>query len=195
MTATPAPDPLDVFLKKYKELDKASFVSYIDKNKDLLSQGYEHLIINHAGLKDTGTTIKTTQGDQVLAIDAENGIIIVKVKGDGYVAKLALVKDPTRVKIGVSNKIGNDGQTVGQIAEGNNAVLAINASGFADYAASGNGGKVMGLLIANGKKYNNAIGGSFMNIGFAMDNRLYIDVAPKDIVYRDAIEFFPRPRH
>lgn len=179
------------FLKEYSEIEATSFNSYIDSNSDLIKNGYEHLIINKARLTDSGTSIKTTSGDQVLAIDAENGVIIVKIKGDGYVGKLAIAKDPSRVKIGVSSKIGSDGQTVGQIAEGNNAVLAINASGFADYQASGNGGNVMGLLIAGGKKYNDAVTGNFLNIGFGQDNRLYIDGSTASVTYRDAIQFFP----
>jgi exopolysaccharide biosynthesis protein len=179
------------FLKEFKEVDRKSFTDYIKKNPDVLKNGYQHLLINKTGLSDTGTTIKTINGDQVVAVDVENGILIIKITGSGFVGKLAIVKDPTRVKVGVSATIGSSGQTVAQIADANEAVLAINASGFADYQATGNGGKVVGLLVSNGKKYNSSVKGTFLNIGFGLDNRLYIGASAADITYRDAVEFGP----
>jgi exopolysaccharide biosynthesis protein len=179
------------FFKEFKQLDLKSFNAYVKANPDALKNGYGKLLINRAGLKNTGTTIKTTAGDQVLAIDAENGILIVKVTGDGYVGKLAIVEDPSAVSVAAAKTIGKSGQSVAQIAEANDAVLAVNASGFADYQGMGNGGKVVGLLIADGKKMNAALGGTYKNIGFGKDDRLYIGVSTKDMTYRDAVQFLP----
>ncbi|SHH49858.1 Exopolysaccharide biosynthesis protein [Sporobacter termitidis DSM 10068] len=184
-------DTTAAFFEEFKQLDQVSFNAYIDTHPEVLDNGYAHLLINEAGLKDKGTTIKTTQGDQVLAVDAENGIIIVKITGDGYAGKMAIVEDPSRVGVGVAQTLGSSGQSVAQIAKANDAILAINASGFADFQGTGNGGKVMGLLISNGKKYSDALSGTFMNIGFGLNNRLYIGVSTKDMTYRDAVQFLP----
>jgi exopolysaccharide biosynthesis protein len=180
---------LTEFLTKYDEIDEKSFNDYISKNPDLISNGYEKLFINEAGPDGKGTSIVTKNGDQILVIDAENGILIAEVKGEGFVGKLAIVKDPSRVKIGVARTLGNAGQTVQTIAKNYNAVLAINASGFADPEWKGNGGSVVGLLIADGKLYNKPIKSGYLNIGFAYDNRFYVGLDKSE--YRDAVEFIP----
>ncbi len=182
---------LKVFLELYYELDETSFNDYITKNPKLIKNGYDQLLINEAGLDDDGTPIYTTNGDQVLALDAENGLLIVKVEGEGYVGKLAIVKDPSTVKLGVSKSLGSYGQTVQKIADNNNAVLAINASGFADDERVGNGGVVVGLLIADGKMLNKPVNSPYLTIGFSEDDRLNIGVSVNKLKYRDAIEFVP----
>jgi exopolysaccharide biosynthesis protein len=190
-TAEVSTDPAEAFLEKYSELDGPSFRDYVSRHPDVVKNGYNHILINEAGLKDRGTTIKTIRGDQVLAVDAENDLIIVKITGDGFVGKMAIVKDPSRVRLGISKSFGSYGQPVAQIAKQNNGVLAINASGFMDDEGKGNGGVVTGLLIADGKKYSEAVRGTFLNIGFSEKDRLYIGVSTKEIKYRDAVEFVP----
>lgn len=184
-------DPLTAFLNKYNEIDPSSFTDYIEKNPTLIKNGYDKLLINEAGLKDDGTTIYTTNGDQILAIDAENGIIIANIVGDGYVGKLAIIKNAEQVKLGVSKLIGEYGQTVQKIAENNNGVLAINASGFTDDEKKGNGGEVVGLLIAGGQLIHKPYSSPYLTIGFSMDNHLNIGVPYTKIDYRDAVEFVP----
>lgn len=180
---------LTEFLKKYDEIDEKSFTDYTSKSPNLIKDGYDKLLINEAGPDRDGTPIYTKIGDQVLIIDAENGILVVKVKGEGFAGNLAFVKDPANVRLGVAATLGEYGQTVQQIAKNNNAVLAINASGFADPEWKGNGGSVVGLLIAGGKLYNNPIKNGYLNVGFSYDDRLYIGLDKSE--YRDAVEFIP----
>jgi exopolysaccharide biosynthesis protein len=180
---------LKEFLETYDDIDEASFNDYISNNLNLIKNGYDKLLINEAGPDGNGTPIYTKNGDQILVLDAENGIIIAEVKGDGFVGKLAIVKDPSRVKLGISKYLGDIGQTVQTIAKNYKAVLAINASGFADPEWKGNGGKVVGLLVSNGKIYNEPIRNGYLNIGFSPDNRLYIGLKKNE--YRDAVEFIP----
>ena len=200
-TAAPSTTPVEVIgedgaklslLNRFHELDKASFEAYLEQHPDLTVDGYDKLLINEASLDKDGTTIKTTAGDQVLVVDAENGILILKVTGDGYVGKLAIIKNPKQVRVGISKYLGSIGQTVGTIAKNNNAVLAINASGFADPEWNGNGGSVVGLLISGGKTYNKAIKSGYLAIGFGQDDdRLHIGSYSTSVTYRDAIEFMP----
>jgi exopolysaccharide biosynthesis protein len=124
-------------------------------------------------------------------VDPENGILIVKVAGNDFQGKLAIIRNPAQVRLGVSKSIGSIGQPVGDIAKANNAVLAINASGFADPEWNGNGGSVVGLCIASGKQYNKVLGQGYLPIGFGLDNLLYIGVSPTKMTYRDAVEFMP----
>lgn len=179
------------FLRRFYEIEQASFDGYIAENPHALLNGYGKLLINEAGADDGGTTIYTTSGHEIVVLDAENGILIAKVSGDGYNGKLAIVKNPAQVRLGVSRHLGVTGQTVGQIAKDNGAVLAINASGFADPEWQGSGGQVVGLLIANGQTMNKPVKNGYLNIGFGEDNRLYIGLSTKEISYRDAVEFMP----
>ncbi|MBU3180177.1 phosphodiester glycosidase family protein [Clostridium psychrophilum] len=80
------------------------------------------------------------------------------IKFTGYVL---IVKDPTRVKVGYSNKLGTQGELTSQIAQDNGAIAAINAGGFSDSSSTstkwtGTGGKPTGIIMSNGNiKFNN----------------------------------------
>ena len=68
------------------------------------------------------------------------------IKFTGYVL---IIKDPTRVKVGYSNKLGTQGELTSQIAQDNSAIAAINAGGFSDSSSTnaqwtGTGGKQIG---------------------------------------------------
>jgi exopolysaccharide biosynthesis protein len=177
------------FLELYNEIDDKSFNDYISENPDLVKNGYDTLLINDLSRDGDKTPVYTKNGDQLLVIDAANGILIAEVKGEGYVGKLAIVKEPSRVKLGISRYLGDIGETVQAIAKNYNAVLAINASGFADPEWKGNGGSVVGLLVSDGKIYNNPIKSGYKNIGFSFDDRFYIGLNKDE--YRDAVEFIP----
>ena len=94
----------------------------------------EDLQFNYAGLDQEGSDLYTNQGDQVLALDMVNELLLVRVKGDDYQGVLAICKDPTRLTLQPSEGIGQYGQTVGEIAEAHGGILAINASAFIDPA-------------------------------------------------------------
>lgn len=179
------------FLSIYSEIEKSSFQAYTNNKKNSVLDPNGFLVIDKSGLKDGGTSIKTNQGDDVLAIDTENGITIVKITGEGYVARLAIVKDPSRVGVGIPEDFGKNGSVLGELAQYNNAVLAINASGFDDPGGHGNGGKVYGLVISDGKLLNNPAGGTYKTIAFDQNHKLNIGQYKSSDHYRDGVEFKP----
>ena len=179
------------FLELYDEIEPEGFDDYITENPDLIADGYDTLLINEAGLDDEPTGIYTQKGDELVVVDAENGILIAVVKGEGYEGKLAIIKNPAQVRVGIASSLGSHGQLVGQIAKNNNAILAINASGFADPEWQGNGGQVIGLLVASGTTYNSSYNNGYKNIGFSYEDRLYIGISTSEMEYRDAVEFMP----
>ena len=79
------------------------------------------------------------------------------IKFTGYVL---IIKDPTRVKVGYSNKLGTQGELTSQIAQDNGAIAAVNAGGFSDSSSAntkwtGTGGKPTGIIMSNGNiKFN-----------------------------------------
>lgn len=135
--------------------------------------------------------VLTTCGDSVYTIDTVNGIIIVNITGDGYVGKLAIIKDPSRVKLATSSS-SYMGERVVDIAEDNNAILAINASGFVDPNGMGNGGTPVGLVKSEGQLLQKQLSyGYWFNVGFDYDNNLRIGSKIDVETLRDAVQFRP----
>lgn len=179
------------FSEIYPEIDQDSFNEYISEHPDEILNEDKYLVIDEAGLDDDGTDIETIYGDEVLAIDTVNAITIIKIRGDGYVGRLAIVKDPTRVGLGLSENFGEKGSQIAELAEYNDAVLAINASGFYDPSGHGNGGNVFGLVVADGKFLNGPLGGTNIVVGFDKKDKLEIGGYWFENSFRDAVEFKP----
>lgn len=80
-------------------------------------------------------------------------------KFKGY---MLIIHDPSRIKVGVTKKLGVQGELTSQIAKDNNAVAAINGGGFTDSSSgdskwTGTGGKPVGVLITDGKVVYNDV--------------------------------------
>jgi len=138
------------FYSLFHELDVESFESYLNKHPYVLDDGWDQLKINEAGLDENGTDIKTIHGDQVLAIDVPNKILLIRVEGDGYRGILAVAKDPARLSLQESAQLGTAGQTVAQIATRTGGVLGMTGSGFIDPDGNGNGGILSGFAMCHG---------------------------------------------
>ena len=179
----------DYFERIFYEIDFDSFDEYAEKHNVYKKNG--SVFIDEADLDGEGTTIETIYGDQVLALDEENGILILKIRGDGFVARLAIIKDPSQVKLGVCDNFGTKGSRAELITENNGAILGINASGFVDPNGTGNGGKAYGLVLSEGKMYQEPIGNSNKTIAFDYRDRLNIGTYKSLDIFRDAVEFKP----
>lgn len=201
------------FYELYWELDQDTMEAWIAEHPETLDNGWSGIYINEAGLDDNGTTIYTTMGEQVLAVDVPNKLLLVRVSGSGYRGVLAIGKDASHFCIGTSSTIsqGDDpfeygcGETVGQIAQNvEGGILAIPANGFIDVdqmgnAGAGNGGRLSGYCMAQGVEYNvnyhakNSGWHKFARMEFHEDNLMYIkntdDPVSEDCT--DALEFEP----
>lgn len=76
--------------------------------------------------------------------------------GKKFKGYMLIIHDPTRVKVGVSKKLGVEGELTSQIARDNGAIAAVNGGGFTDSSSgdskwTGTGGKPVGILMSNGK--------------------------------------------
>lgn len=190
----PAASPDQVkFFEVFHELDQKTMLDYVKKNPETIAKGWDNIYINEAGLNDNGTSIKTIHDEQVLAIDAKNQLMLVRVSGSTYRGVLAIAKDPARLSLGLSKGIGSYGQKAGEIAERNDGVLAITASGFIDNGGGGNGGSITGACMSNGETYGRHFGWGYKRVELHEDNRLYIMDAPDAFSEgtTDAAEFWP----
>lgn len=192
--AKPAEDGESAFYALFWELDRNSMEAYLKQHPEALDNGWDNLYINEAGLDDAGTSIQTTMGEQVLAIDVPNQILLLRVTGNSYRGVLAVAKDPARLSVEVSSGIGSYGEYAGTIAEKNNGVLAMTANGFIDPEGKGNGGLLAGNCMSNGELYRGtSYGWSYKRLELREDNYFYIvDVASSiDERTTDAVEFTP----
>lgn len=148
-------------------------------------------------------TYKNEYEREILTKDEGNDLYkIIDIHRYGFKGKLAVIYDPSHVKVGVSKGTGSTlsssyGQFITQIASRYNAVLAINAGGFYDPDWNSTGGVPHGIVISEGKLIANnskatSTGGI---IGFNKDNKLILarmsaQEALKQGI-RDCVDFGP----
>lgn len=185
----------DWFVAEFDEIDMESFDKYIKNNPDAIKDGYENIQIDQSRVGDVKTGITTNQGDNVVAIDAKNKILILEVKGEGYNGRLAIAKDAGKVRVGMAeglkDNLKGEGSQIDELSEYNNAVLSINASGFVDYDGNGDGGQPIGAIIQQGKMINPSVGSNWFMVGLNYDNWMSVKRNNSDNQLRDAVEFMP----
>ena len=188
----------DAFYETFWELNRTSFEEYLDDHPDVLRNGWDAIYINEAGLDDEGTSIYTSMGEQVLAIDAKNKILLIRVagskEGNGYQGVLAVAKDPALLRCGPSAGIGSYGQTLGELVKRNDGVLGIVGSGFIDPNGNGTGGIVAGYVMCSGTSYGtHDLRAGTKRLELTQDNKLYVidSFEPVASDVTDAVEFSP----
>lgn len=208
LTTTPPNDPDDptdetteqdaeaAFYDLFWELSRTSFEEYLDEHPETLQNGWDNIYINEAGLDDEGTSIYTTMGEQVLAIDVPNQILLIRVQGTGYLGVLAIAKDPSQLRCHASTGLptASYGQTLEDLVLDGDGVLGMCASGFYDPGGNGTGGIVAGYAMCEGKGYGTHYTETgYKRIELAENDRFYIvesNSAVGDDV-TDAVEFSP----
>ena len=188
----------EAFYETFWELNRTSFEEYLDDHPDVLQNGWDAIYINEAGLDDEGTSIYTSMGEQVLAIDAKNKVLLIRVagskEGNGYQGVLAVAKDPAQLRCGPSAGIGSYGQTLGDLVERNDGVLGIVGSGFIDPNGNGSGGIVAGYVMCSGTSYGtHDLRAGTKRLELTQDNKLYVidSFEPVASDVTDAVEFAP----
>lgn len=122
---------------------------------------------------------------------------LIEIDEKGFSGFLVAIYDPSKIKVTYSKYLGTRGEYLVDMAKRENAVVAINGSGFNDVDGLGNGGQAIGAIISNGKIVSNygssQYGGGI--IGFTSDNKLYLGKISAnkalEIGVRDAVEFGP----
>lgn len=197
VVTTPTTEPEnreeEAFYKLFPEIDRVSFEAYLKEHPSTLDNGWDKIYINEAGLDKDGTTIETTEGDQILAVDVPNEILLIRVSGSGYRGVLAIAKKNDKLHLYTSRYIGGYGEFIGDIAEANNGVLAVTGSGFLDPDGNGNGGDLAGYCMSEGEGYGYHYGWGYKRLELHEDHRFYITDAYDDVSEgtTDAVEFWP----
>lgn len=188
-------DPEAEFQMAFPMLNYATFQRYLDAHPETLENGWEHIRINEAGFDDEGTSIETKQGDQVLAVDAEYGILLVRITGDGYRGVLAICRYPELLRLEMAENYGVEGELAGSVASRAGGILAMNANGFQDPDGKGSGGQLAGWCMAQGEEHGYHFGGDVYQRIELSENGLDCRIVPaSDPVGEgtyNAVEFTP----
>ena len=182
------------FYELFWELDRISFEDYLSAHPDVTANGWDNIYINEAGLNDDGTDIYTAMGERVLAVDAKNKILLVRVEGSGYQGVLAIAKDPSQLYNAPSAYIGSWGQQLEAIASAHDAVLGMTGSGFIDPDGNGSGGELAGYAMSQGESYGeHYVVTGYKRVELRESNLLYVTDASAPVAAdtTDAVEFWP----
>ena len=121
---------------------------------------------------------------------------IIEISEKKYSGYLAIIYDPSKVRVATSKHIGNYGQYLKDMSKDNNAIIAINGGGFLDENGKGNGSTPLGIVMSEGKviaNNNNTVGGGL--VGFDQENKLVVGKMSlsqaKSLGIRDAVTFAP----
>ncbi len=134
---------------------------------------------------------------QILERDPKNNDYkIIPIHGKGYSGYLTAVYEPQRIHAVATAHLGVKGQYVVEMAEANNALIAINGGGFDDPNFNSTGGSPLGITISRGKYITQkSYSGSGGVIGFDENNNFICGrmtvTQTKNAGIRDAVTFGP----
>lgn len=177
---------------------KKSMVSAIMQTKThqylattFLSKDSISKILNRDSSNLGGWTSNTSDNEQLNDVKISNNhdstITRYDIPGKKWSgAYMLVVKDPFRIKVGYTKKLGKEGQRTSQIAENNNAAAAINGGGFTDRSSdgkiwAGTGGIPLGFVISNGKEIYNDMSENSKTSVMAMSSDGHLIVGEKSL--------------
>jgi exopolysaccharide biosynthesis protein len=129
-------------------------------------------------------------------IDPINGIRMEEINGKYFKGKVMLVNNAQQIRVAVTSELGTAGQRLSEFVRNNGAVAGINAGGFYDPNAQGNGAYPDGITVVNNVLIHNRVGANPVNlIGFDDHGKLVLGkMSVKDLQdnhIRHAVSFYP----
>lgn len=188
------PEGAAAFFELFHELDENDFLAYLDEHPSVMDNGWAGINIDEAGLDQEGLPLYTSNGDQVLAINVPDQILLVRMRGSSWRGVLAIAKNPAQLGMCWSAAIGSYGQTVKDICEQAGAILGVSGSAFHDPNGQGNGGILTGYGMCGGISRGHASPSpGFKRLELHEDNRLYITDTFNPVAddVTDATEYTP----
>ncbi len=153
----------------------------------------------------SGNTVNTTDKitndtseNYVIPEDEKDDIEVIDVSGPTYQGKLMIVRDPSRISLGVNTLLGTDsasGFLVEDYVKAEGAVAGINAGGFDDPNGQGDGSIPYGVVIKDGTLVAGELDDYVSLIGFTSNDHLIVGnmTAEEALSYdiTDAVTFGP----
>ena len=164
-----------------------------DRNKIIEPEGTTDLSLVSIRRPEEQTEQTSTDSQR-----EEEDIYVEEITGATYHGWMMVVRDPSRVSVGVSRDYFTDdarGMRIAEMAEKYGAIGAINGGAFSDSGGMGNGGMPSGLTVSDGEIRNSSGGRDLTTVGFTEDDILVVGKFTKDqakeMKIRDACSFGP----
>lgn len=187
----PSETARNLFVNSAMESSAGKFMATLFFSKDKLKE-----IRKANSVEDVKDITNQELINTEISEEEKNKIEIIDIKGPTYSGYLAVIRDPSRVTIGVSGPYkGEVGKRVSEMAESYGAILATNGGGFEDINGMGNGGTPIGIVISESKLLYGKLSTKYELIGFDKDNKLVVgNMTGKEAIdygIRDALSFGP----
>lgn len=167
----------DLFVTTMLETGQLKFVVswFLDEEQIQEAITNNSLVELDAELDTNLITVENAGGEAVVMEEQEQqAVSIEEISGRTFLAKMMIIRDPSKVKVGTTYPWGAYGKELGEIVEQYDALAGVNGG---LYQSAGNtGGYPCGIVVSEGQiQYNSCTGvtGLFL-IGFNEDNILLI---------------------
>ncbi len=143
----------------------------------------------------TNTDLIETPDETNTTEEELSSIKIEDVSGGTYKGKMMIIRDPSRLYVGVTDQLGVKGERTDKMVKREGAIGGVNGGGFADVGGMGHGGDPLGMVIQHGKLISGGLDKKHEIIGFNKDNVLvlgtYTGQEALNMGIRDALSFGP----
>lgn len=190
----PSPSVRNMLTMSLSESSALKFVPYIFLGADQVEQIKQDAALVEPDTVTDSTLIKIA--DAEIASEKDSAPIeLIHIKGNTYKGYLLIVKDPSRIFVGVTNEFfSSNGKKLDELINSYGAIGGINANGFEDVGGMGNGGTPIGLVVANGRVLH-APDSEHACAGFDYDNILHVGKFSMEnmakLKLRDAVAYGP----
>ncbi len=157
-----------------KQIEEVLNNNYVEES----GESTDTSLIHQEDEEDKEITYENEYEEAVLKREKGAKYKIIELNVNGCKGYLAVIYDPSKVRLAVTKNLGYSGQLVTKMAEDHNAILAINGGGFYDPGNNSAGGTPNGYTISYGKVVTNGEYGVNTQagglIGFTEDNVLVL---------------------
>ena len=195
----------NLFVTSVRETSAAGFLADIFLTEEEVMEIVSSNVID-VGETQTDTSlltfteeVKETEEvvDNTLEEETEEPIEIIPIKGALYNGKLMIIKDPSRVKVGICNEFNRTkrGLTLLEICDKYDAIAGINGGRYNDDYGFGKVGEPEGIVFSEGKLVYGSLTATYDIYGFD-NNNVFIcgrmtGQQAVDRGIRDAVTFGP----
>lgn len=184
----------NLFVASVKETSAAGFLADIFLTEAEVDAILSANVVAEAGIS---TDTRLVVFEEIPEDSEVEDIEIVDVKGALYKGKMMIVKDPSRVKVGVCDEFDKSkaGMTLLEIMEKYDAIAGINGGRYNDENGFGKGGQPEGIVFSEGELVYGSLDQTYNIYGFDKDNVFICGrMTGREAVekgFRDAVTFGP----
>lgn len=170
----PSPTARNLFVNSAMESSAGKFLAsiFIDKEEVAEIMTNNEVIATDAVTDSDLIVIEEPETE----IPEEEELQILEISGPAYRGYAVLIKDPSRVSVGISGPYGEGhyGKTVADMCEETGSTLAVNGGGFEDEHGKGTGAIPIGIVIHDGELLWGSLNSTYEVIGFDSENKLVV---------------------